>query len=263
MIFLGTSGFSYPDWKGYFYPKKISAQDMLAFYAQHFSACEINFTYYRIPTPAHTASLVKKSKSKVHFVVKAYQSMTHQRNATTSEYRAFTEALKPMQDAGVLGAILIQFPYSFPNNLANRGYLADIKENLPPDIDLVVEFRHRSWVRSEIIDFLKSLHLGIVNVDEPDLKNLLPATDFVSSSVGYVRFHGRNREKWFGKDAKPWERYNYLYRQEELAEWVPRIKRIDSESVRTYVFFNNHWCSQAVTNVRQMAELLNVPPFIY
>lgn len=259
MLYLGTSGFSYADWKGHFYPATLTARDMLAFYARTFSTCEINSTYYRLPTAANIAAMVKKSSGRVHFVVKTHQSMTHQRTAGITDFHAFTEALRPLQEAGVLGGVLAQFPYSFPNQLSNRGYLADLKARLPNDVDLVVEFRHRSWDKPEVLTLLREMGVGLVNVDEPNLKGLLPPTSHVSSRVGYIRFHGRNQEKWFKQGAEPWERYDYLYSEAELQEWVPRILDVSGRAEKTFVFFNNHWQSQAVTNARQMAELLGQP----
>jgi uncharacterized protein YecE (DUF72 family) len=253
---IGTSGFSYEDWKGHFYPKTLAKKEMLSFYSQHFPVCEINSTYYRIPIPRNMEAMVAKTQGKMDFVIKVHQSMTHLRNATDSEYRAFKAALQPFRDSGVLGALLVQFPYSFPNNLDNRGYLADIKEKLGKADPVVVEFRHRSWAHPEVLEFLKKCELGVVNVDEPDMHGLVPANDAVTGTVGYVRFHGRNRENWYKTGAQPWERYDYLYSLEELQEWVPRINKMNKQADTTYVFFNNHWQSQAVTNAQQMAELL-------
>ncbi|MEW6515818.1 MAG: DUF72 domain-containing protein [candidate division FCPU426 bacterium] len=255
-IHIGTSGFSYADWKGPFYPPALRTGDMLGFYSRHFSACELNASYYRLPTAATTAALIRKSEGRVRFVIKAHGSMTHERTAAEAEYRQFNEALRPLQDAGLLGAVIAQFPYSFPNSLDNRGYVADLRARLPEGTELVVEFRHRSWNHAQVVEWLAGLGVGLVNVDEPDLKGLLPPTDHVTSPVGYVRFHGRNREKWFQKQAQPWERYDYLYQEEELREWVPRIRRIADQAGQTFVFFNNHWQSQAVTNAKQLAALL-------
>lgn len=256
MILIGTSGFSYSDWKGRFYPPDISERDMLAYYAQFFPACEINSTYYRIPGPATTAAMVRKSDRRVTFVVKAHQTMTHTRDAGPSDYGAFLLGVRPMLDNGVLGGILAQFPYSFSNRLEHRAYLADLAVKLGRDAPLIVEFRHQSWNRRETFEILSKLGVSYVNVDEPALKGLLPATSIATGPVGYVRFHGRNRANWFKKDAESWERYDYLYRDEELSEWVPRIRHIDGAVQKTFVFFNNHWQSQAVTNAKKMAEML-------
>jgi uncharacterized protein YecE (DUF72 family) len=259
MILIGTSGFSYADWKPGFYPPTISDRDMLAFYSRYFPACEINFTYYRLPTAETMAAMAKKAGGRVIFVVKAHQSMTHGRDAGPADYAAFSRGLAPLQDAGVLGGILAQFPFSFGNTLDHRAYLADLKTRLHVPAPLIVEFRHRSWNQPEAFAFLRELELSYVNVDEPDLKGLLPATAEATGPVGYVRFHGRNREKWFARDAEPWERYDYLYRGEELQEWVPRIHQVAGRTRVTFVFFNNHWKAQAVANARQMAGLLGIP----
>jgi uncharacterized protein YecE (DUF72 family) len=111
---------------------------------------------------------------------------------------------------------------------------------------------------SDIGDFLKRNEINFVNVDEPALKGLLPATEVVTGTTGYVRFHGRNHATWFKKDAQPWERYNYLYSESELGEWVSRIRNIGAAARTTYVFFNNHWQSQAVTNACQIAKSLAI-----
>lgn len=255
-VFIGTSGFSYADWKGPFYPAALRPGDMLAYYSRFFSACELNASYYRIPTPASVAAMIRKSEGKVRFVVKTHGAMTHQRSASEADYRQFREALQPLQNAGLLGAVLAQFPYSFPNSLDHRGYVADLRARLPEGAEMVAEFRHQSWNHPEVVRWLSGLRIGIVNVDEPALRGLLPPTSHVTSAVGYVRFHGRNREKWFKKDAQPWERYDYSYAEDELREWVPRIQTIARQAEQTYVFFNNHWQSQAVANARQLSALL-------
>jgi len=258
MILIGTSGFSYSDWKGRFYPETMPERDMLSFYSHYFPACEINSSYYRIPVAAHMATMVKKTGGKVTFVMKAHQTMTHSRDAGSTEYAAFNNGIKPLLEAGILGGILIQFPYSFTNILAHRGYIAGLKEKFSAntDIPLVVEFRHHSWSRQDAFDVLKENAFSYVNVDEPDLKGLLPATDIVTGPIGYIRFHGRNRENWFKKDSESWERYDYVYSENELKEWLPRIRKVAYQTRMTFVFFNNHWQSQAVTNAQQMAELL-------
>ncbi len=259
MIFIGTSGFSYADWRGGFYPADLAAGEMLAYYAQVFSACEMNATYYRIPTARSTQAMVRKSGGRVQFVVKAHHSMTHDRNAGPAEYAALREATKPFADAQRLGGILAQFPYAFVNTLDNRGYLLDLKNNLPGGTPVLVEFRHRSWMQAEVFDFLRDASLNYVIVDEPALKGLMPVKVAATGEVGYFRFHGRNREKWFKRDAQPWERYDYLYSLQELQSWVEPIRSLADTVTTTFVFFNNHWQSQAVTNARQMADLLGIP----
>lgn len=262
MIYLGTSGFSYADWKGHFYPNNISAKEMLAFYSLHFTACEINSTYYQ-PFPYKISqSMVNKSRQRVNFVVKLHKNMTHARSATTHEFALFFEGLKPFLESGVLGGLLAQFPNSFDNRLEHRGYLADLKAHcmkLDEETPVFVEFRHPSWQQPSIPALLGKWRLDYVNVDEPALKNLMEPSAQVTNKTGYVRFHGRNREAWFKRGLQPWERYDYLYSEAELREWVPRIQSMENKSERVFAFFNNHWQSKAATNSLQMASLLNAP----
>ena len=157
----------------------------------------------------------------------------------------------------VLGGILAQFPFSFTQHAVNRDYLIALKHKIASAIPFLVEFRHHSWIHPEVRSFLKEHDLNFVNVDEPPLRGLMPGTDWVTGETGYIRFHGRNRESWFKKDAEPWERYNYLYAISELAEWIPKVWAIARQTQAMYIFFNNHWQSQAAINARQMAGLLD------
>lgn len=259
MILIGTSGFSYADWKGGFYPAGLPSGRMLEYYAQHFPACEINFTYYRIAGPRQAESLVQRSGGRVTFVVKAHQSITHGQDSAPADYRAFLRGLEPLRSSNVLGAVLLQFPYAFQNRRESLDYLAGVQEKLSAaDTPMAVEFRHRSWNRPETLAWLRGLGLSYVNVDEPDLEGLLPASAEATGPVGYIRFHGRNRETWFKKDAASWERYDYLYSESELQAWVPKIRAVTERTRITFVFFNNHWESKAVANAKQMAGLLDV-----
>jgi len=126
-ILVGTSGFSYKDWKGYFYPQKIKDAQMLPFYANYFPVVEINSTYYGIPDPRNMEAMVNKTEGKMEFVVKANQDITHNREKVEDALPAFKEALKPLQDHNVLGGVLLQFPYSFMHNQPNRDYIAMLK----------------------------------------------------------------------------------------------------------------------------------------
>lgn len=258
MVLVGTSGFSYKDWKGPFYPEGISDRKMLSFYAERFRTVELNFSYYAIPSERTSRSLLERSAGRVEFVVKAHSSMTHTREAKEADFEAFLRGVAPLYEAGHLGTCLLQFPYAFKRSKANARYLLQVSRRLEP-IPLVVEFRHASWVEERTFDFLRDHGLGFCSVDEPDLEGLLPVVEEVTSPVAYVRFHGRNASKWW-KHEHAYERYDYLYTTEELAEWVPRIRRMEAASERLYVFFNNHFRGQAVTNAQMLEELLAEGP---
>lgn len=254
MILIGTSGFSYTDWIGPFYPSSLKKQDFLLFYSQHFKACELNFSYYRIPTAQSLERMAEKTEGQVEFVVKANQEMTHARKDNNSAFQHFNSALQPLIERQLMGAVLAQFPYSFHHTPANIDYLRRFREQMQ-DIPLVIEFRNHQWVRESTFALLRELGCGFCSVDEPQLKGLMPPVAVATSEIGYVRFHGRNRKKWWQHDT-PAERYEYLYSRQELQEWVPRIRAIEKITRKVYVFTNNHPRGQAVQNAKQLQELL-------
>ena len=254
MIFIGASGYSYDDWRGHFYPPDLAKTKYLEYYALYLSAVELNFTYYKPPLANTMEQMVKRTKGKVHFAVKLHGSMTHERNAWPEDYKKFLEACKPLEQAGVLGAYLAQFPFSFHETPANRDYLRHLREYME-DRDVVAEMRNAKWLNPDALAVLRELSLGFCNVDEPQLEGLLPPTDIATSDIGYVRFHGRNAAQWWQQE-KPEQRYNYLYTEAELREWVPRIKQLEKVTKRTYIFTNNHFESKAVKNALMLIDLL-------
>jgi len=254
MIRVGTSGFSYPDWVGPFYPTGTRQPAMLPWYARHFDALEINFTYYRLPVPGQLEAMSARCADRVTLAVKAWQGMTHTCEASAGDLAGFTAALAPLSERGVLGAVLLQFPGSFrPSAAANR-HLVGLVSRLRP-FPVVAEFRHSSWVREETFHLLRTEGVGYCCVDEPELPGLIPPVAVATADTAYVRFHGRNAGKWFQHDH-PHERYDYRYGIDELAAWVPRLRQLDALAARTLVFMNNHYEAKAVTNARQLQELL-------
>lgn len=254
-VFIGTAGFSYKDWKGNFYPGDIRPEAMLAEYARHFPVVEINSTYYAVPPPRRMDSMARRTPAGFQFTVKANREMTHETGEGDGVFDRFTEALRPLVDHGKLGCVLAQFPWGFGNTKENRRYLEVLSGRLE-GIDTVVEFRNAGWEEDETFDLLSRLGLGYCCVDEPRMKGLVSPRVEVTSRLGYVRFHGRNYETWWGRDRESWERYNYLYKQEELAEWMPRVEDVAEGSDRTYVIFNNHYKGQAPTNARMFERML-------
>jgi len=255
-ILIGTSGFSYEDWRGYFYPPDLPKGEMLAFYAHHFPTVEVNATYYRIPPPATFVQMARKVPPEFSFVVKANKEMTHGVEFPPGPFEEFRQSVEPLVERGMLGGVLAQFPWSFRYGAREREQLSRFRDRLP-DLPLVVEFRNASWARDDVVPFLHTLGVGFCCVDEPHLKGLMPPMAVATSAVGYVRFHGRNAAKWW-QHEQAYERYDYLYSQEELAPWVPKIQAIARETERTYVFFNNHYQGKAGQNARTLAQLLNV-----
>ena len=265
VIKIGTSGYSFADWKGEIYPRSLSPVNMLAYYEQElgFSAVELNFTYYRQPAAKTMASMVRKTHRDFQFTVKANKSMTHDLWDETGQFKdnqdVFKEFLAGIEPLGVnrqLGAVLAQFPVMFDNNEKNRDYLAQFKERMG-QIPLVIEFRNNSWEKPDMYQFLKANSLSLCSVDEPQLPRLMPMVTEVTGDTGYFRFHGRNPH-WFNTSVA--ERYNYLYNEEELQGFIPKIRQVSAKTKTTYLFFNNCHGGKAVKNALQLMELLAIKP---
>ena len=254
MILVGTSGFSYTDWRGTFYPAGLPAKEELAFYARHFDALEVNFTYYRLPAPRQLLSIAERGGGRLVLTVKAHSGMTHSGKATDDDWSSFRKALEPIAERGALGAVLAQFPSSFRASPESRAIVGRMKKHLDP-FPVSVEFRHVSWAADETFDFLRQEGVGFCAVDEPRLKGLFPAVTAVTSPVAYVRFHGRNGAKWWNH-REAHERYDYLYKESQLAEWVPRIREMAGRAERTFVFMNNHYEGKAPANAKMLREML-------
>ena len=254
MIYIGTSGFSYKDWVGPYYPTALPKTEWLSYYAREFHACEINFTYYRLPDVRTLAAMADKTPEGFLFTVKASKELTHERESNAQAFAQFVHALQPLLERGKLGCVLAQFPYSFHPGKKSRDYLRAFRE-LMVDLPVVIEFRNARWLSAETFALLRENDLGFCCVDEPRLKGLIPPIAEATSKVAYVRFHGRNAQKWWHHN-KAWERYDYTYSREELAEGVPKIKELDAQAEDTFVFANNHWRAQAVDTARQLRLLL-------
>ena len=257
MISVGTSGYSYDDWKGPFYPPALRARDYLAHYSGQFDACEINFSYYRMPEARTLAGMLERSGGRVTFTIKLTRTITHEpTDDVDAELARFRAALVPWQEAGVLGAVLAQFPHGFRPRPEGRERLCRILDGLK-DVPRVVEFRNRAWIGQDTFAQLRDQGAALCCVDEPDLPGLLPRLGVVTAAPGYVRFHGRNQKTWYEHD-QAWQRYDYAYSDDELQSWVPRIQRMAELADPVFVFFNNHFQAKAVTAARRLRELLGL-----
>jgi uncharacterized protein YecE (DUF72 family) len=174
--------------------------------------------------------------------------------------------MTPIADSGRLGAILIQFPWSFKNEPRNREYLWGLQKRFQ-EFPLVAEVRHASWITGEILDTFAALGLGLCNIDQPLFHRSVKPTAHTTSAVGYVRLHGRNYQNWFSPKADVRPRYDYLYRPEELEPWVARIKKVAQDAEETYAVTNNHNLGKATVNGLQFEAFLSggpvrVPPLL-
>lgn len=254
-IIIGTSGYYYSDWAGPFYPPKMKQKDFLPFYAQHFDMTELNFTYYRQPQAAAMGRMAELTGDTFLFAVKAHCTLTHNMDTAdlASESEIFIRGIDPLLQTEKLATVLFQFPYSFHYTSENRSYLDSLLKKFV-QIPAATEFRNREWLRQTVYDELKDRNVTFVNVDEPQLKNLPQPSSLVTSNVGYIRFHGRNKKNWWSGDNVT--RYEYLYGEKELGEWISGIKEMAESAGTILLVFNNHSKGYAVSNALQLKERL-------
>lgn len=257
-IRVGPAGWSYTDWEKVVYPPHGSRFDHLAYLASFFDTIEINSPFYRIPPPTHAKSWVKRvsSNADFRFTTKVFRGFTHEKaELVDADITAFRNYLDPLAEADRLGAILLQFPWSFkqtPESLDRLGALFSAFADYPK----ALEVRHSSFQNEEFLSFLNEHDVSWVNVDQPLFHDSVKPADTVTGPIGYARFHGRNYEKWFAH-GESWERYNYLYSPEELEPWVGRIEAM-AQSKDTYVVTNNHFRGQAIVNAGELKESLGL-----
>ena len=258
MVYLGPAGWIYRDWEGVFYPaKKGPGFDPLRFTASYFDTIEINSSFYHPPAPSATTTWVQRvsANPRFRFTAKAWRRFTHEREYSEADLTLFCSGLDPLASGDKLGALLLQFPWSFKNGHEERDYLVRLVEKLRP-YPLVLEVRHASWNAPAVFELLRSLQVGFCNIDQPVIGKSLGPTAVVTSPVGYFRMHGRNYRNWFRDDADVNERYDYLYTSDELLQAKEFVEVIAERSRETYVILNNHRNAQAPVNALELKSLL-------
>jgi len=259
MIRIGPAGWSYKDWEGTVYPQKPGKNfDPLEYLARYFATIEINSSFYRPPAPTTTKAWVQRvaANEEFTFTAKLHRLFTHERGkATKADEKEFHDGMKPFLKAEKLGALLLQFPWSFKNTVDDRVYLAELLEKFAR-YPLVLEVRHASWNTPAMYEWLQERGVGICNIDQPVFSKSIRPAALTTSPVGYVRLHGRNYQNWFREKAPRDERYNYLYSFDELDPWLKRIKEVAKQTRETYVITNNHFRGQAVVNAIEIEAAL-------
>jgi uncharacterized protein YecE (DUF72 family) len=252
----------YKDWEGIVYPRpKPPRFDPLRYIAEFFDAVEINSTYYGPPVAKTAASWVQRVEDhkQFRFTAKLWKRFTHERDRawTTAEVDQVRAGFDVMMESGRLGAVLLQFPWSFRRTDANREWLGDVVRTFR-QYALVVEVRHSSWLAPEFLRGLEEEGVGFVNIDQPLYHDSIGPTAHATSHVGYVRVHGRNYKDWFREKAPVEQRYNYLYLPDELKPWAERAKAIASEPAtrEVYVITNNHYKGKAVANALMLKSMV-------
>lgn len=256
---IGPAGWSYKDWEGIVYPQKPGAKfDPLEYLSRFFDTIEINSSFYRPFTPATAKSWAQRvaAAKEFLFTAKLHRVFTHERGkATEADEKAVREGFDELANAGRLGAVLLQFPWSFKNTDEDRVYLAKLLDYFK-DYPLVLEIRHSSWNNAQIYEWLEETGVGLCNIDQPLFAKSIKPAAHATSQIGYVRLHGRNYQDWFREKAPRDDRYNYLYSLDELEPWITRIKEIAKKTRESYVITNNHFRGQAVVNALEVKSTL-------
>ena len=261
---IGTAGWSYPDWNGVVLPKlKGGAAHPLCYLAQKVDVVEINSSLYQYLKPEIVKLWIASVSSNpdFQFTAKLHQRFTHDRVLDGGEVAAFKNGLLPLQRASKLGALLLQFPWSFRFNSENQDHLIRVRRAFS-EFPLVAEMRHASWLAEEAVGTFLDYRIGFCNIDQPEYTNAMPPTGQLTSAVGYVRLHGRNPLNSLGsfdRDASPAVRrrqHDYFYSEAQLQEWSKRIDKVKRFAESTFVIFNNDSAGKSVVNALQMQSLL-------
>jgi len=259
MIHIGPAGWAYKDWEGTVYPQKPGKNfDPLEYLARYFNTIEINSSFYRPPAVSTTKAWAQRvaANKEFTFTAKLHRLFTHERGkATAADEKEFHSGMAPLMKAGKLGALLLQFPWSFKNTVEDRIYLAELLEKFA-EYPVVLEVRHASWNTPAMYEWLQERGVGICNIDQPVFSKSIRPAALTTSPVGYIRLHGRNYQNWFREKAPRDERYNYLYSFDELDPWLKRIKDVAKQTRETYVITNNHFRGQAVVNAIEIEAAL-------
>ena len=260
-LFIGPAGWSYRDWEGIVYPP--GSYDRLSYLIEYFDLIEINSSFYHPPRASISerwAELASR-KSGFRFTAKIHQSLTHGdlSEVAPADLDRIRNGMKPLVEKDVLGAVLCQFPWFFKAEKQNVKRLQAIREWFS-DWPLILEVRHRSWLRPDALRMVKLLRYSLATIDQPESKEGLAMKVEPVGDVGYLRLHGRNSEAWFDRKAGRDDKYNYLYSNAELAVVDEVISNLTSRYSDVYVVTNNHFEGQAVLNALELVQATGGAP---
>ena len=268
LLRIGPAGWAYPDWAGYVYPQPRPKNFHPATYlAEFFDTIEINTSFYHPMQPDHAAQWIERvaANPRFLFTAKLWKKFTHEHDATAQDERTVREGLDILHAGNKLGALLLQFPFSFHREPGTVAYLAAVLKRFSA-YPLVVEVRHSSWNIPATFDLLREHNAGFCNIDQPIIGRSLGPSTASTSPIGYIRLHGRRYDTWFTDDpgVSSYERYNYLYSTEELLPWATRIQKVSKQAGTVFVIANNHYQGKGVVNALQLINILtkskvNVP----
>jgi uncharacterized protein YecE (DUF72 family) len=261
-----------------------TAEKRLAHYARHFPLVEVDATYYAPPNEDTARLWARRTPAGFTFNIKAFSLLTGHptkvsalpkdlrpevdkkniypdalsEQAYEDLWSRFLSALAPLVDAGKLGVILFQFPPWFTIRYSNKQYVLEVAARCSP-LRIAVELRHESWFsgdnEKETLDFLREHNLPYVCVDMPQgHKSSIPPVVAATADLAVVRFHGHS-DKWTSKDIH--DKFGYLYGEQELARWAPKLRDLSDRTDQTHVLMNNCYQDFAQRNAEQLIDLLD------
>lgn len=243
---IGTSGWSYKEWEGVFYPD--SKTPKLSFYSKVFGTAEIDSTFYANPSRGLVLGWLKNTPSNFEFSVKLPKLITHDKklelkNGVEIDLNTFLELVWPLHQAKKLGPLLIQLPPSFSAN--RKKVLEEFFQVLPSKYRFAVEFRNKTWLKEKSMRaLLEKYNIANTIVDEP----LLPVDLSLTSDVAFIRWHGHGERPW----------YDYRYSEKEIEPWVEKVKDGLKSAKKVYGYFNNHFHGYAIENGLEFMGMMGI-----
>jgi uncharacterized protein YecE (DUF72 family) len=296
-ILVGTCSWTDPTLvkETHWYPKRsMSAAERLAYYAARFSIAEADSTYYFPPSPQLAQGWAERTPETFTMNVKAYSLLTGhpaqpkslwpdlreairpefagKRNVYVSHlppdavaevWKRFRYGIRPLEESGKLGAVLMQYPEWFTAKKENRQELAAIRERWE-GLPVCVEFRSPTWLatpadRERTLATLRDLALSLVIVDAPRVSRLPAVLEVTTPDLAVVRFHGRSDETWKKPNTTAAERFKYLYSTRQLQAWVPGLETLADQAQKVHALMNNCYQDYGVRNAAELAGLLSEP----
>ena len=280
---------------GVFYPDRVSSPEArLKYYAKLYSVVEVDSSYYALPAPRMAELWVERTPENFVFDVKAFGWLTGHptetgrlprvlkealpneltakkrlyprevpREIRDEAWRLFAEAVRPLHDAGKLGAVFLQYP-SWIRPAEHSAEMLERTRRRLGHLPIAVEFRHSDWLssaqRQRTLGLLRDNEMSYVIVDEPQgfASSVPPVSAVTAPRLAVVRLHGHRDETWEKRGVPVVERFRYLYSEKELTAWVPKIEEIAGESEQVHVVFNNCYGNYGTTNALEMAALMSV-----
>ena len=269
-ILIGTSGFSYPDWHGTFYPSDLKKRKVheLQYLAEFFDFCEINNSFYRPVNPEVARKWCEyvSNNKEFQFTAKLTEVFSHapgrgNKESSSAETIRYTaqdvedakKGFEPIANAGRLGALLLQFPISFKYTEGNWDHLIDVL-HLFREYPLALEVRHKTWADPLVLKALQEENIAFCNIDQTRLGQTLEGTQYVTAPLAYLRLHGRSKE-WFAAKSRD-ARYDYMYSEQSLQKIKGKVESMSDSADVTFVAANNHPRAQAAANAVELKSLL-------